>query len=331
MEPARPLEEPAAIDARSDVLAQQIGAFLSYLRTERRSAALTCETYERDLESLREFVRREGFALDAASLDLLALRGFLASLVVNNAPATIARKIAALRAFYRFLMRRQRHKYNPAAALRLPKVPRPLPKFLSIEDAGALMTGPTADPNGALALRDRAMFELLYSAGIRVSELAGLTLTRLDVSAAQARVLGKGSKERIVPLGAKSVEALDAYLRVRGHLRPRKTGKQHPDAVFLGRYGTRLTARQVQNLLQRHAAMSTGRPDVHPHMLRHTCATHLLDAGADLRAIQELLGHASLSTTQRYTHVSIDRLMAAYDSAHPLARKPRAGRSGTAP
>ena len=319
------------LDPRSDPLAQQVDDFMAHLRTEKRRAVLTCATYGRDLEALRAFVRDNDFPLDAAQLDLRVLRSFLASLVGDNAPATIARKIAALRAFYRFLLRRHGHKRNPAAALRLPKVPKPLPKFLSVEDAGALVSVPDAADGGSLALRDRAMLELLYSGGLRVSELGGLTLARLDLSTAQARVLGKGSKERIVPLGAPCVQALSAYLAERGKLRHPKTGAQHPDAVFLGHHGTKLTVRQVQKLLVRHGITSTGRPDVHPHMLRHTCATHLLDAGADLRGIQELLGHASLSTTQRYTHVSIDRLMEAYDRAHPLARRPRsAGSAGTA-
>jgi integrase/recombinase XerC len=305
-----------------DKLAAQIERFETYLVTERRAARLTVATYGRDLAALHEFVEREGLALDAARLDLIALRSFLASLIADNAPATIARKIAALRAFYRFLVRRHECKQNPAAALRLPKVPRPLPKFLSVEDALAVVDAPDADAAGApLAVRDHAMLELLYGAGIRVSELSGLTLEHVDLASATARVCGKGNKERNVPLGGPCIAALSAYLQARPSLRNPRTGTQHPAALFLGRLGTQLGARQVQHLLRRYGIDAVGRSDLHPHTLRHTCATHLLDAGADLRGIQELLGHASLATTQRYTHVSIDRLMEAYDRAHPLSRK----------
>jgi integrase/recombinase XerC len=307
----------------SDPLAEQIVRFVTYLTTERRAAAKTIATYSRDLWALHGFLAEQGFALDARELDLRALRSFLAALVGDNQPATIARKIAALRAFYRFLVRRGGCKHNPAAALRLPKVPRPLPKFLSVDDANALVEAPSAQGDDALARRDRAMLEVLYGGGVRVSELAGLTLERLDLAAGRVRVLGKGSKERIVPLGVPCIEALHRYLETRGQLRNPKTGVQHPDAVFLGRHGTHLSVRQVQYLVRRYGIATSGHVDVHPHALRHTCATHLLDAGADLRGIQEFLGHSSLSTTQRYTHVSIDRLMEVYDRAHPLSRKSR--------
>jgi integrase/recombinase XerC len=161
---------------------------------------------------------------------------------------------------------------------------------------------------------------------VRVSELVGLELGRVDLSVCQARVLGKGDKERIVPLGGPCAAAMASYLEHgRPKLRHAKTFAQDGEAFFLGQRGTRLTARQVQNLVRRHGALGAGRGDLHPHALRHTCATHLLDAGADLRAIQELLGHASLSTTQRYTHVSVDRIMAVYDRAHPLAHRKKGG------
>jgi integrase/recombinase XerC len=234
--------------------------------------------------------------------------------------------MAALRAFYRHLVRHRMSAVNPAAALQLPRVPRPLPKFLSVEHASSVVEVPVeGHADEPLARRDRAMLELLYGSGLRVGELAGLDVEAVDLSSRTARVLGKGSKERIVPLGGQSVEALVAYLDVRTRLRSPRTGTQHPKALFLGRWGTRLTTRQVQTLVRRYGALGAGRSDLHPHALRHSCATHLLDAGADLRGIQELLGHVSLSTTQRYTHVSIDRLMEAYQRAHPLARKRRTG------
>jgi integrase/recombinase XerC len=305
-----------------DELGAQIEAFEAYLSGERRLAVRTVETYRRDLRSLQEFVRNKNLPADAAKLDVAVLRAFLASLHAGNGNATIARKIAALRAFYQFLRKRRRVKENPAQALKIPKVQKPLPKFLTVDEAFRVVEAaenddPLAEP---LRARDRAMLELLYGGGVRVSELHGLRLGDLDLTARTARVLGKGSKERIVPVGAQAIAALSIYLGVRDRFRHPKTRDQHPDAIFLGHRGTRLTVRQVQNIVRKYGALGTGRADVHPHALRHTCATHLLDAGADLRAIQELLGHSSLSTTQRYTHVSVDRLMEVYDRAHPLAK-----------
>lgn len=312
------------LDLRRDALARQIDQFTEYLRVERRAAALTIETYARDLEALRAHVLRERMVPDAVKLDLLALRGFLASLVPENAPPTIARKIAALRAFCRFLLKRNLITTNPAAALRLPKVARKLPRFLSVEDATLLVNAPlepgeeASDP--LLEVRNRALLELLYGGGLRVSELATLTLERLELGAAQVRVHGKGGKERVLPLGGPAIRALEEYLSLRDQFRG-KASAPHPDAVFLGRFGTRLSARQIEQWVKRYGRVALGRPDLHPHALRHTCATHLLDAGADLRGIQEFLGHASLSTTQRYTHVSIDRLFEVYARAHPHAKQ----------
>jgi integrase/recombinase XerC len=318
------MNEPE-LDLRRDALAGQIDRFTEYLRVERRAAALTIETYARDLEALRAHILRERMPADAVKLDLLALRSFLATLVPENGPATIARKIAALRAFYRFLMKRGSIAVNPATALRLPKVARKLPRFLSVEDATALVNAPL-DGHGEeashplLEVRNRAMLELLYGAGLRVSELATLTLARLELGSAEVRVHGKGNKERVLPLGGPAIRALEEYLSVRDQFRG-KSSPPDPETVFLGRYGTRLSVRQIEHWVKRYGKSALGRPDMHPHALRHTCATHLLDAGADLRGIQEFLGHASLSTTQRYTHVSIDRLFEVYARAHPLAKR----------
>jgi integrase/recombinase XerC len=313
------------MDSRTP-LDEQIAAFDAYLRVERRGSALTAEAYRRDLEQLRAFVAGKGLPLDAGRLTTAALRAFLASLYEGREAATLARKTAALRSFYRFLARKGALRDDPAALLRTPRVKRPLPRFLTVDDAFRVVEAPTGDGHGdePLRLRDRALLELLYGAGVRVSELCGLTLARLDLAEGRARVLGKGAKERLVPIGKAARAALVEYLeRGRPSLRNRRSGAQHPDAVFLGRDGTALTPRQVQNVVRRWGALGAGRGDLHPHALRHTCATHLLDAGADLRGIQELLGHASLSTTQRYTHVSIDRLMEVYDRAHPLAHAMR--------
>ena len=304
-----------------DPLATQIARFLRYLEGERRSAPRTVESYRRTLESLREWARAEGLPLDASRLPVTALRGWLGSLFESDESATLARKIAAVRSFYRFLVRRGLSSRDPAAALKVPKVRRTLPRFLTVDDAFRVVEAPTedGDRDPRLAARDRAILELLYGGGLRVRELAGLRLGDLDRRGRTVRVLGKGRKERLVPFGAPAGAALDRYLEVRPRLRHPKRDTQHPEALFLGRHGTALSARQTQNIVRRYGALGAGRGDLHPHALRHSCATHLLDAGADLRAIQELLGHASLSTTQRYTHVSVDRLMEVYDRAHPLA------------
>ena len=267
------------------------------------------------------FVLEQHLPSRADTLDILTLRRFLASFVGKNIGATTARKIAALRAFLRDLQRRGEVRDNPAALLKLPKVRKPLPKFLTVQAATEVVESDPQRASTALAIRDRAMLELLYGSGVRVSELVGLDLQQLDLNARLARVHGKGDKERVVPFGAPCEAALGAYLAIRSELRTKRTVAQDPQAVFLSRLGRRITTRQVQHVVRRLGALGTGRPDLHPHTLRHSCATHLLDAGADLRSIQELLGHASLSTTQRYTHVTVDRLLEVYDKAHPLARE----------
>lgn len=259
---------------------------------------------------------------------MLALRAFLGQLARTRAPASVARKIAAVRALFRYLMRRGEALVSPAEELALPKVRRPLPTFLNVDAAAEVMTAPEAGANAdsVEALRDRAFLETLYGAGLRVSELTGLDLDHIEIEGeglGSVRVLGKGSKERVVPLGSEAVAALRHYLERRDELRDPKTGSIDPRALFLSRRGARLGVRRVQALVQRYGALGAGRADLHPHALRHTCATHLLDGGADLRAIQKMLGHQSLSTTQRYTHVSVDHLVKVYDAAHPLARAAR--------
>ncbi|MEM9067472.1 MAG: tyrosine recombinase XerC [Myxococcota bacterium] len=301
---------------------RQLDAFLAYLQSERRASPRTVDTYRRDLLGLRTYLEEKNLGLDARTYDLAVLRGWLGSLFGRYAPASIARKISTLRSFHRFLRRRGIATHNPAAQLRAPKRAKDLPRFLTVEDAFRVVEAPTEDKgrSAPLRLRDRALLELLYGAGIRVSELATLTLGAVDLERGELRVIGKGNKERLVPMGRAAADALQAYLKARASLRSKKRAP-HPTAFFLGRYGTQLTPRQVQNIVRRYGALGAARSDLHPHALRHSCATHLLDAGADLRAIQELLGHASLSTTQRYTHVSIDRLMEVYDGSHPLAKE----------
>ena len=305
----------------TDPLEQQINAFAQYLADERRASARTVETYIRDLRSFGDYVREEGLPADAGKLDIVALRGFLSSLFGSNQASTMKKKVSAVRSFFKFLLKRQMIEQNPASGLRSPKIAKSLPRFLTVEQAFRVMDAPPKEDKRAalFKLRDQALLETLYGTGVRVSELGGMDLAHCDFAESEVRVLGKGGKERIVPLGKSATEAIRAYLPARAGLLD-KAKEGDPDALWLSRGGRRLGVRQVQNIVRRHGTLGAGRGDLHPHAMRHTCATHLLDAGADLRSIQELLGHSSLSTTQRYTHVSVDRLMEVYDRAHPLAR-----------
>ena len=305
----------------TDPLERQIDAFAQYLADERRSPARTVETYVRDLRSFRDYVLDQGLPADARKLDIVALRGFLSSLFRSNQPSTMKKKVSAIRSFFKFLLKRRMIDRNPAAGLRSPKIAKSLPRFLTVEQAFRVMDSPAKEAQRAqpLQARDLALLETLYGTGVRVGELASMDLDHCDFTEASVRVLGKGGKERIVPLGKSAVRALKAYLPKRGGLLD-KAKDGDPDALWLSRSGRRLSVRQLQNIVRRHGTLGAGRGDLHPHAMRHTCATHLLDAGADLRSIQELLGHSSLATTQQYTHVSVDRLMEVYDRAHPLAR-----------
>lgn len=300
-------------------LARQTARFLEHLAHERRLSPRTVDSYRRDLGELAAFLAARGAPEDARRLDGLDLRAWLASLHGRLAPSSLARKVSALRTFLRFCRRVGLVEGNPALLLQRPKQPRLLPDFLTVEDAFRVMDAPGDDEGwpGRLRRRDAALLELLYGTGIRVGEAAALTLRRVDLEARELRVLGKGDKERAMPLGPLACAALAAYLAVRPRFRSAARAP-HGTAFFLGRRGTPLSVRQMQNLVRRHGRSGAGRGDLHPHALRHSFATHLLDAGADLRSIQELLGHASLSTTQRYTHVGVDRLQAVHAAAHPL-------------
>jgi integrase/recombinase XerC len=297
---------------------EAIEAYMTYLRAERRASEHTVDAYRRDISSLVSFARekREGVAL--ASIDVYLLRGWLGQLARTHSASSVARKVAAVRSFMRFLLKKRILAKNPAEELSSPKVRRPLPTLLSVDAAKEVVEA--ADVRGPMGRRDRALLELLYGSGLRVGEVVRLDITDVDFSGHQARVLGKGKKERIVPLGGPCVESLQAYLAVRSEIVHPREKTQDPRAVFLGSMGRRMGARAAQQVVKKYGIIGAGRADLHPHALRHTCATHLLDGGADLRAIQELLGHASLATTQRYAHVSVDHLMKVYDAAHPLAR-----------
>ncbi len=295
--------------------------YLAHLRAEKNASEHTLSAYARDIDGLIAFSRER----EAKRVDVYLLRAWLGALAQTAAPSTIARKLAAVRSMMRWMTKVRLIDVNPAAQLASPKVRRPLPARLSVDDAAGVMDAARPDEHGperlrAVALRDRALLELLYGSGLRVGEASSLDLGALDLPSRNARVFGKGRKERLVPLGRKSYEALGAYLAVRGELAHARTGQLDPRAVFVSTRGRRMGPRAMQLVVRRLGVLGAGRTDLHPHALRHSCATHMLDGGADLRAIQELLGHSSLSTTQRYTHVSVAHLLAVYDAAHPLAR-----------
>lgn len=288
--------------------------FREYLVATRDASPHTVKSYLSDLEQYCEFLAQKKIRVEAA--DHLAIRAFLATLHAQAKATTRARKLASIRALYAFLYKRGLVKQNPGRLVMAPKKPKSLPKVVPVDDLLALLATPGDDVRGR---RDRALLETLYGGGIRVSELVGLDVTDWDQSANLIRVLGKGRKERIVPLGRKAKEALEAYLGVRDQLLAVGGAADGEPALFLNYLGGRLSTRSVARVIDQHVLACALKRHVHPHALRHSFATHLLDGGADLRAIQELLGHASLSTTQRYTEVSWDRLQAVYDKAHPRA------------
>jgi integrase/recombinase XerC len=298
-------------------------AFVLHLRGERRCSGRTVSEYGSDIDGLTAFARetRPDALEDVRAVDLELLRGWLGVLSRRYAASSMMRKVAAVRTFMRWLRKREIIAHSPADKLATPKVRRGLPTLLSVDAAKEVVE--TADPSTPLGARDRACLELLYGSGMRVSELCALDVEAVDLRGATARVMGKGRKERIVPLGKPSVRALEDWLRFRGAVVHPRHKSQDPVALLLTVRGARLFPRAVWDIVQRYGAAGAGRADLHPHALRHTCATHMLDGGADLRAIQELLGHATLSTTQRYAHVSVGHLLRAYDAAHPMARAKR--------
>lgn len=293
---------------------EHVARFVEHLRAEKRASPHTLRAYTQNVAELLAFVEaRRGRPPEARDLDIPLLRSYLASLFDVNEAVTIARKLSAVRAFMRFLRRERVIDENLAMLVRAPKAKRALPSFLTPEQAEALVEAPVkAKAPSVLALRDAALLEVLYGCGLRVSECVGLDTGDLDATELRVR-RGKGRKDRVVPLGRKAREALDLYLARRGELRPQD------DAVFLNVRGARVTARSVRRFLDGHT-LTSDVPRTHPHALRHSYATHLLGSGADLRAIQELLGHASIQTTARYAHVDLQYLMREYEKGHPRAK-----------
>lgn len=304
-----------------------IHQFIHYLSVEKNASPHTCRCYQRDLEGFEDFLKNSGMYLtssgevEMAKVDRIAIRKYLSILHRRNKKSSIARKISTLRSFFRYLNREQIIPSNPAKSVSTPKVEKTLPTTLTVDEAFRLMESPKSfseksSPSGFKnkRFRDRAILELLYSSGLRVSELVGLNTNQIELDLGIVKVMGKGRKERIVPVGGKAIEVLKAYLEERGMLKG-------DEPIFVNSLGGRLTARSVGRLIKKYSRHSGIFRKVSPHSLRHTFATHLLDAGADIREIQEMLGHSSLSTTQRYTHVSMGKLMEVYDRAHPRSFK----------
>ena len=290
-------------------LDRYVEKFLNYLKVERDASPHTLRNYEKDLRLLRQSLGD----LPWENAELLHLRQFVADQRGQGlSKVTVARRVAAVRSFFRFLHREGYVPANPARVLTRPKQDRRLPAFLSEEEAVRLVEAPEGDAPGSL--RDRAILETLYSAGLRVSELVGLSVRHMDWISGTLRVLGKGRKERLVPIGSYGIQAIRRYQKALGE---KMTDEDQP--LFQNRRGGRLTDRSVRRILNRYLTRVSTLKKISPHALRHSFATHLLDRGADLRSVQELLGHSSLTTTQVYTHVTTERLKRAYEAAHPRA------------
>ncbi len=308
--------------SRARTLADDLHAFQDHILTVRNLSAHTLRAYGRDLEEVVDAL--SGFGCTRSrDVDLFGLRRYLATLRERQLAArSMARKISAIRSFFRWLDESGRAPSNPAEGLRTPRRPRRLPQVLTSEEVVRLLETP--DAKSWSGLRDRALLETLYSTGARVSELAGLDLRNLDLMEGTALLEGKGRRERLAGLGAPCVRALEAY-----EVATRAQGRRSAKApVFLNRFGVRLSARGIARVIEKHVTAAALPSHVSPHTLRHSFATHLLEAGANLREVQELLGHKSVASTQIYTHLSLEHLRKVYDHAHPLAAP--AGKSGRA-
>lgn len=297
-----------------------IRAFLEYLRVQRHASEHTLKNYSVDLKQFFEFLKGHYQTLsfsnegELARVDKSILRSFLNELFKGHGATSVARKLSTLRSFFEFCLFKKWIEVNPAKVIRSPKIPKRVPKFLTVDEVFSLL----AAPKGVtiLELRDKAILELFYASGLRLSELVSLKKEQLDMDQGMVRVLGKGNKERLVPVGKSAISSLKAYLTKRGEL---LNGKPEQPSIFLNKLGDQISARAVERLIDKYLKRTGIQKKVTPHILRHTFATHLLNSGADMRGIQELLGHVSLSTTQRYTHVALDKLMEIYDKTHPKA------------
>lgn len=301
------------------MLTGYIERFITWLTDEKGYSPHTIVNYRRDL---LEFADEAGTEINVDSLDARIIRNYVYSLNIRNKSSSVARKLSALRTFFKFLERESVIRHNPMGSISMPKQEQHIPVFLSVDEVFALLEAPGR--GGNFAARDTAILELLYSTGLRVSELVSCNLASLDFASEMVRVRGKGNRERIVPIGQQALKTLRAYFVEREELlrnRLQQGKKIDMEAVFLNSRGTRLTVRSIERLIAEYGQKAGIDKPVTPHVLRHSFATHLLEMGADMRSVQELLGHVSLSTTQKYTHLDMVHLMKVYDKAHPKARR----------
>jgi integrase/recombinase XerC len=301
------------------MLAQYIENFIRWLRDEKGYSSHTLVSYQRDL---LEFGKDVGEKVDVQDIDTQAIRNYVYSLNIKNKSSSVARKLSALRTFFKYLENEELIKQNPMGSISMPKLDQHIPVFLSVDEVFALLEAPGGEEK--FGARDRAMLELLYSTGMRVSELVACNMIHLDFDNEMVRVRGKGNRERMVPIGEPAIRALREYFtrrdeQIKSRLQQEK--KCDREAVFLNSRGSRLTTRSIERLVAEYGRKAGIDKPVTPHVLRHSFATHLLEMGADMRSVQELLGHASLSTTQKYTHLDMVHLMKVYDKAHPKARR----------
>ena len=295
-----------------------IEIFTRWLEVEKGYSSHTVSAYKSDILEFYSTLKKESAV---GTVSALEIRRFVVGLHGRNSGATVARKLSALRTFFRFALREKRIKVDPVTTIIGPKVGRFIPVFLTVDETFALLEAPT--PSDTYMARDRAILELLYSTGMRVSELVSRDLVDLDFKEEMLTVRGKGDKERLVPVGAPAIEAVESWFGQRAQLIEQRAGRGktvEKEALFLNGRGGRLSVRSVERMVKMYGERAGILQMVTPHALRHSFATHLLEMGADLRSVQELLGHASLSTTQRYTHLTLDHLSDVYDKAHPLAQ-----------
>jgi integrase/recombinase XerC len=298
-----------------------IQEFKNYLLVERNASSNTLDAYLNDITQFQDFLTHSGHAVESSSIqiktiDRLAVRSFMSYLYEEKYSATtMRRKLSTLSSFFRFLCREGYVKNNVANTVPAPRMQNKLPAYFSVDDMFRLLQLPQGE--SFLPVRDRALLELFYSCGLRISELVGLTLANTNLESHTVKVLGKGGKERLLPLGRQCVDALKTYLNTRMD----KTQKPGTDQLFLNHRGAGITVRGVRKVVDKYVKQGNFAGGVSPHSIRHSFATHLLEGGADLRSIQELLGHSSLSTTQKYTHLTLDRLSETYDKAHPRAKE----------
>ena len=298
-----------------------IQEFKNYLLVEKNASPNTLDAYLNDIAQFENFLTHSGHAVKSSSIqiekiDRFAVRSFMSYLYEKNySGTTMRRKLSTLSSFFRFLSREGYVKNNIVSTISVPRVQNKLPAYFSVDEMFRLLQLPKGE--GFLPIRDRALMELFYSCGLRISELVGLTLENTDLDSRTVKVQGKGGKERLLPLGRHCVEALKTYLSIRSA----KIGKPSTDLLFLNHRGAGISVRGIRKVVDKYIKQGNFAGRVSPHSIRHSFATHLLEGGADLRSIQELLGHSSLSTTQKYTHLTIDRLYETYDKAHPRAKE----------